>query len=107
MVVSMSATVAPGASLPASTHTGNGLSRRVRAAQLALLCRQWLRLPFPIFVLCAYIGYLAWGYVAAPIVVGWAALTVGVLVTRSILILALRRGEQLARNPEAWARRLS
>jgi signal transduction histidine kinase len=103
----MSAAVAPGASLPASAPAGNGLSRRVRAAQLALLCRQWLRLPFPILVLCAYIGYLAWGYVAPPIVVAWAALTVGVLVARSIVILALRRGEQVARNPEAWARRLS
>jgi signal transduction histidine kinase len=105
--MSVEQAVAPGASLPAGTQTGKELSRRVPAAQLALLCRHWLRLPFPILVLCAYIGYLAWGYVAPPLVVGWAALTVGVLIVRSILVLALRRGEQLARNPEAWARRLS
>ncbi len=99
--------VAPGASLPASGHASTELSRRVRAEQLALLCRQWLRLPLPILVLCAYVAYLSWGYVALPTVIGWAVLTVGVLVARSILILALRRGAALARHPEAWERRFT
>ena len=105
--MSVEQAVAPGASVRAGAQTESELSRRVRGEQLALLCRHWLRLPFPILVLCAYIAYLSWGYVALPIVVGWAVLTVGVLVVRSILIVALRRGVDLARQPEMWARRFT
>lgn len=43
--------------------------------------------------------YLSWDYVALPIVIGWAALTVGILAARALLILALRRGGELARDP--------
>jgi signal transduction histidine kinase/ActR/RegA family two-component response regulator len=105
--MSLEQAVAPVAPLPQAAHSKGELSRRVRAEQLALLCRQWLRLPLPILVLCAYVAYLSWGYVALPVVIGWAALTVGVLIARSILIVALRRRGGVERDPEAWARRFT
>jgi two-component system, sensor histidine kinase len=99
-----------GAPGPTLRYGGLGkgvLSRRVRAEQLALLCQQWIRLPVPILLLCVYIAYLSWDYVALPVVLGWAALTIGILMVRSVMIIALRRGPQLARDPELWARRFT
>ena len=95
------ATVAPDREIK-----GDG-SRRVMAEQLELLCRQWVRLPVPILLLCVYVAYLGWGYVDMATVLGWSVCTVGILMARSVLIIRLRGSEQLSRQPEVWARRLT
>src|SRR5206468_6592266 len=105
--MSLEQAVAEATPLPGRAQGKGRPSRRVRAEQLALLCRQWLRLPVPILLLCVYIAYLCWGYVAQPAVLGWAGLTLGILIVRSAMIVALRRGEQIARDPDVWALRLT
>ena len=105
--MSLEHAVAQSPTLPAGGSGKGELSRRVRTEQLALLCQQWIRLPLPILLLCVYIAYLCWSYVPLPAVLGWAALTVGILIVRSVMIIVLRRGPQLARDPERWARRFT
>jgi signal transduction histidine kinase/CheY-like chemotaxis protein len=105
--MSLEQAVAEATPLPGRAQGKGRPSRRVRAEQLALLCRQWLRLPVPILLLCVYIAYLCWEYVALPAVFGWAGLTLGILIVRSGMIVALRRGEQIARDPDVWALRLT
>jgi signal transduction histidine kinase len=78
---------------------------RVLVKQLDLLCRNWVRAPLPVLALWVYIAYLVWGHVGAPLVIGWGAVTVGVLLLRSAICRhALREGLTQAR-PGRWARR--
>jgi signal transduction histidine kinase len=80
---------------------------RVLGEQLVLLARQWVRLPIPILILCLYVGYLVWNYVPAATFFAWAALTLGALIARSLLVIRLQRTDQLRREPRLWMRRLT
>ncbi len=95
------ATVEPGAQAVQAEPS------RVLAEQIDLLCRQWIRVPFPIVGLAVYIGYLAWDHVDVRLPALWAAVTVAALFARMLLCMRLQRSGALAREPGRWARRLS
>jgi signal transduction histidine kinase len=96
--------VASGATLAPDSGIKGEASRRVLAEQLELLCRQWVRLPLPMLLLCLYVGYLVWGYVHPAMTVGWAAALLGGIVGRSAYLTARRA--QIRQQPQAWAGRL-
>ena len=74
--------------------------------QLTLLCRQWVRVPLPIFALCLYISHLVWGLVPPALVVGWVVATVVPLSVRAWFVMRLRDDGRLARQTSRWARLL-
>jgi two-component system, sensor histidine kinase len=82
------------------------LSREVRAEQLALLCRQWLRVPVPVLFVAVVIGYVAWDYVAHSLVLVWGLLSVGTLLARMHFCRVLLKDGGASRNPDGWSRLL-
>jgi hypothetical protein len=82
------------------------LSREVRAEQLALLCRQWLRVPVPVLFVAVVIGYVAWDYVAHSLVLVWGVLSVGTLFARMHFCRVLLKDGGASRNPDGWSRLL-
>jgi signal transduction histidine kinase len=75
--------------------------------QLKLLCRQWIRVPVPVFFVCLYIGYLAWDYANRVVVVVWGLFTVAALLARALLCLRLGRSAGVVEDSLRWSRRLS
>ena len=99
--------IAAPAGIYPNVHAIEQSSKRVLREQLLLLARQWVRVPVPVLILCFYVAYLGWGYASMAIVLGWSACTVGILIARSILLVRLKRSEELAKRPEIWAARLT
>ena len=75
----------------------------VLAAQLTLVARQWLRVPYVVVIICAYVGYLTWEHAPHAKFYAWTALTLGVLVARAVLIARLLRNGAFERAPQRWA----
>jgi len=92
---------------PAGAPATQAAPSRILGEQIDLLCQQWIRVPFPIFILSLYIGYLGWDHANRVALVGWALLAVGALVARTLLCRWLRSSERIAREPERWARGLT
>jgi signal transduction histidine kinase len=90
--------------LSVGAHSAPQVGDRVVAEQLKLLCQQWVRLPVPIALVCAYVAYLVWGYIDAAVVLGWAGATVAVVAVRALLLARYAAGT--AMNPQVWARRM-
>ncbi len=83
------------------------LSREVLAEQLALLCRQWLRVPAPVIAIALVVGYLAWDHVSHAVIVLWGFFSVGSLIARMQFCRAVLNDGRAARDPDRWARLLT
>lgn len=73
----------PGAGMQ-DEHSGPGspIARTLEAEQLSLLCRQALRVPVVVIVICAYLVFLAWDHYRHDLLVVWALLTCGASILR-------------------------
>jgi signal transduction histidine kinase len=77
---------------------------RLRAEQLVHLCKNWVRAPLPIAVVCGAIVYVVWRYADPVIAIGWAAVTVAALVARVMLCRRLFATGALQARPQFWTR---
>jgi signal transduction histidine kinase len=92
----------------APDNAGAGeVARRLRAEQLAALCRQWLRIPLPVLATVAVIAYLGWPHAPHALLIGWAVATVAVVAARVHLCRAVLQEGRAAAQPERWSRLLT
>jgi signal transduction histidine kinase len=93
----------PAATLAPDLAGAGDATRRLRAEQLALLCRQWLRVPVPVVVTATVIAYLAWDHAPRALAVAWAVITVGAVAARMRLCRAVLKEGRAAAQPERWS----
>jgi len=98
---------APAAALAPETAGAGEAAHRLRAEQLALLCRQWLRAPLPVLATVAFIAYLGWQHAPHALLGSWVALMVAGVVVRVRLCRAVLQEGRAARQPERWSRALT
>ena len=99
--------LAPAAKPPVTQVHADAADDRVLAQQLTLLCRHWLRVPVPVFAVCAVVVYLAWDYKGHALLLGWAALTVAAVIARMQLCRGVLKAERAVQNPARLARALT
>jgi len=80
---------------------------RLRAEQLELMCRQWLRVPVPVLAIATVVIYLTWDYAPRWLSFGWSAVTVAGVVARMYLCRAILGRRLAATQPERWSRLLT
>lgn len=105
--------MSPNPALPAATlapdapGAGVEVSGRLRAEQLALMCRQWQRVPVPVLAIATVVTYLTWDHTPRWIAFTWAAVTVAAVVARMWLCRAVLKRGLAAAQPERWSRLLT
>jgi signal transduction histidine kinase len=99
--------IAPAATLaPDAPVTGEGAGR-LRSEQLALMCRQWQRVPVPVLAIATVITYLTWDHAPRWLAFAWSAVTVAAVVARMYLCRAVLKEGLAAAQPERWSRLLT
>jgi signal transduction histidine kinase len=98
---------APTAALVPDLPGAAAESGRLRAEQLALMCRQWLRVPVPVLAIATVVIFLTWDYAPHWLSFGWSAVTVAAVVVRMYLCRAVLTRGLAAAQPERWSRLLT
>jgi signal transduction histidine kinase len=97
----------PAATLAPDPASAGEAARRLRAEQLLLLCRQWLRVPLPVLATATVIAYLAWDHAPRALLVAWAVATVAAVAARMRLCQVVLKEGRAAAQPERWSRMLT
>ena len=66
----------PAATLAPDVSGTAEASGSLRAEQLALMCRQWQRVPVPVLAVAAVVVYLTWDHSPRWLALAWATVTV-------------------------------
>jgi len=97
----------PAATLAPDVSGTAEASGSLRAEQLALMCRQWQRVPVPVLAVAAVVVYLTWDHSPRWLALAWATVTVAAVAGRMLLCRAVLKEGLAAAQPERWSRLLT